>query len=108
MIIQGPYGNDVPPTTRGGKTDAAARKDAVTKPDAAAEAAKPVEPAAPTDAVQISAAALEIQRLLEAAKSSPDVRATLVDRIKQLVQTGRYQVDNRSLALRLIDEYTTR
>jgi flagellar biosynthesis anti-sigma factor FlgM len=108
MKIQGPYGNDVPPAKRSGKTDAAARKDAVTRPEAAAEAAKPVEPAAPADAVQISAAALEIQRLLETAKSSPDVRATLVERIRQLVQTGRYQVDNRSLALRLIDEYLSR
>jgi len=102
MKIQGPgYGNEAPRAERGSKPDA---------PEQASSAppAKPAAPAARTDAVEISAAALEIDRLLESAKASPDVRATVVERLRQEIRSGNYQVHDRTLATRIVEEYLSR
>src|SRR5262249_48914377 len=99
MKIEGPgYGSE------------ASRAEGSPKPDAPAPSARPSARAgsagaAPADDVAISAAALEIQRLLDAAKTSPDVRTSLVERLRAQIRSGDYQVDDRSLAIRIIDEY---
>ncbi|MBI3448784.1 MAG: flagellar biosynthesis anti-sigma factor FlgM [Acidobacteria bacterium] len=102
MKIQGPgYGNEAPRAERGNKSDA---------PESSSQsaAAKPAAPEAPADAVEISVAALEIDRLLESAKASPDVRATVVERLREAVRSGNYQVNDRSLATRIVEEYLAR
>lgn len=99
MKIQGPgYGDDVARPDRSGKPDAPVR------PDQTAQAQPQAQPPG-GDEVRISAAALEIQRLLDAAKAAPDVRADTVKQLQEAIRSGRYKVDDRSLVLRLIEEY---
>jgi len=47
----------------------------------------------------------EIRRLIDAAESLPDVRVDVVGRLREMVQAGQYKVDERAVALRLIEEY---
>jgi anti-sigma28 factor (negative regulator of flagellin synthesis) len=47
---------------------------------------------------------LEIRRLVGAARAVPDVRVDVVKRLRESVQSGRYRIDDRSIARRLIEE----
>jgi len=46
----------------------------------------------------------EIRRLVDAAEALPEVREDVVRRLRETVQAGRYRIDDRSVALRLIEE----
>jgi anti-sigma28 factor (negative regulator of flagellin synthesis) len=56
------------------------------------------------DGASALARVLEIRRLVDAARAMPDVRVAVVRRLRESLQTGRYRIDDRSIALRLIDE----
>jgi len=95
MKIQGPgYQGDVGRTERGSKSDAAS----------SARPGKPVRKAS-GDHVEISPAAVELHRLMDAANAAPEVRADRVASLRQAVKNGTYAVDDAELAGRLIEEY---
>jgi len=54
------------------------------------------------DRVTMSSASLLVQVAAEVAFEQPDIRQTEVDRLKDLVQSGRYEMDSKNIAQRLI------
>ncbi len=61
--------------------------------------------AALREGVEISDSARLMQRAEDVARSAPDVRADRVATLKQSIKDGSYQVDNGSLADRIIEEH---
>lgn len=60
---------------------------------------------APTDSVEISGRARELARARQAAEAAPDVRAELVARIKQQVESGTYEVSADLVARALLERH---
>ncbi len=56
----------------------------------------------PSAEVSLSDDALALQRILQAAKDAPDVRADIVQEIKGQIEAGNYKVDVNSLADKLL------
>lgn len=54
------------------------------------------------DGATLSTAAQDLLRARHAAQDAPEVRAALVAELRQQVQSGTYQVDEQSLAQRLL------
>jgi len=81
-----------------------------TKSDGAKASGSPSEgtrrsPSPNGDGPRDTARMQEIRRLIDAAESLPDVRVDVVGRLREMVQAGQYKVDERAVALRLIEEY---
>ncbi|MGQ9552837.1 MAG: flagellar biosynthesis anti-sigma factor FlgM [Anaerolineae bacterium] len=55
------------------------------------------------DAVDISAAAVLMQRAKEAVEAAPEVRKDVVTRLRQEIASGTYQVDTQELGRRILD-----
>jgi len=94
MKIQGPGYNDVIHTERGG---------AVT-PAGAGSTSRPARVDG-GDRVEISPGALEFERLREAAKAAPEIRAGVVSALQESIREGRYRVDDVAIAARIIEEF---
>ncbi len=58
-----------------------------------------------SDQVQISSLGKDFQTAKTAVAASPDVREELTASIKARVQSGTYQVDNRTFAEKLLRKY---
>ena len=56
-----------------------------------------------SDETTLSQEAQELLKARRAVQDSPDVRADVVAELQRQVQAGTYQVDDRSLARRLMD-----
>ncbi|MEW5773662.1 MAG: flagellar biosynthesis anti-sigma factor FlgM [Thermodesulfobacteriota bacterium] len=56
------------------------------------------------DGVSVSSDAKLLAAGFEAARKAPDVREDKVARLKELVASGQYQVDGRSIAERMVRE----
>lgn len=54
------------------------------------------------DQLALSDAAAELQELRDAFERLPDVREDVVRRIKQLVESGQYQIRNEAVAEKLL------
>jgi len=68
-------------------------------PAKAGAAARDSQPAsAAADEINVSERAAAISKLVETASQSPDVRTEKVDRLRRLVESGRYQPDSRDIA----------
>jgi negative regulator of flagellin synthesis FlgM len=52
--------------------------------------------------VQLSDEAQALQRLMQAVKDAPDVRQDVVDKIRESIDSGEYEIDLQSLAQQLI------
>ncbi|HZP12219.1 MAG TPA: flagellar biosynthesis anti-sigma factor FlgM [Nevskiaceae bacterium] len=61
-----------------------------------------VQPAADAGGVHLSKDALQLQSLQGAAQSSPDVDEARVAQVKRALSDGTYQVDARSVAVKLL------
>lgn len=61
-------------------------------------------PSAGTDRLALSANAQELQKLRDEIDSSPDVRQALVDRVKEEIASGRYNIDGVKIADALLKE----
>jgi negative regulator of flagellin synthesis FlgM len=66
-----------------------------------------VMPANVADAtkVELSPRAQDIKRIKELANSAPDVDQAKVDKFQKLIDAGKYKVDAKSVADRLVDEH---
>ena len=85
-----------PPSTRPAETRA--------KPGAGDDAsgrAAPVE--RPAAKVELSSRSRELHEALRAANEAPDVRQDEVDRVREALREGRYEVDPRRIAERMLD-----
>lgn len=62
--------------------------------------------AVPTDSskVELSARAKDIQKIKDLALSSPDVDQAKVDKFQKLIDSGKYKVDAKAVADKLVDE----
>ncbi|PIQ96525.1 MAG: flagellar biosynthesis anti-sigma factor FlgM [Nitrospinae bacterium CG11_big_fil_rev_8_21_14_0_20_56_8] len=57
-----------------------------------------------TENVNVSSQAKDIQAALQAARSAPDIRVEKVERIKQLIAQGKFHVDSRDLAEKILKD----
>lgn len=63
--------------------------------------AKPVGAVAAADSVSLTGNARELQKLAQATGSTPSQDSSRVDRIRQAVSNGSYQVDSKAVAAKL-------
>ncbi|MGQ9524039.1 MAG: flagellar biosynthesis anti-sigma factor FlgM [Armatimonadota bacterium] len=61
-----------------------------------------VAPKSEADQLTLSSAAAELQELRETFESIPDVREDEVRRIKQLIESGQYQIRDDAIAEKLL------
>ena len=54
--------------------------------------------------IALSSRAIDIQRALAAAKSAPDIRIEKVERIKTEIEEGRFHVDSKDLAEKILND----
>ena len=55
--------------------------------------------------VELSSRAQDVQKIKELAKNSPDVDMDKVEKFKRLIADGKYKVDAKSVADRMVDEH---
>lgn len=55
--------------------------------------------------VQVSDRAQEAKRIKELAKAAPDVDMQKVEKFRALIDSGKYKVDAREIANRMVDEH---
>ena len=62
---------------------------------------------APVDSskVELSARAKDIQKIKDLALSSPDVDQAKVDKFQKLIDSGKYKVDAKAIADKMVDEH---
>ncbi len=72
----------------------------------AARSQPPGTPAPPgsSDRVELSSVARELARAREAALAAPEVRETLVERIRHEIDSGLYQPDVRAIAKGVLED----
>ncbi|MBC7742917.1 MAG: flagellar biosynthesis anti-sigma factor FlgM [Bdellovibrionaceae bacterium] len=90
--------------TDASKTDKAAEKSkAGATKEITASAVQPSQ----GDAVKVdlSSRAQDIQRIRELANGAPDVDQAKVDKFQKLIDSGKYKVDSKAVADRLVDEH---
>ena len=58
---------------------------------------------APKDTVELSPEARQVSALVEAAKRLPDVRTDKVERVREALQQGTYNVDPRAVARAILE-----
>ena len=56
------------------------------------------------DTVELSSRSREMQKVQEVLQRTPDVRTEKVVALKKLIQEGKYQIDNKGLAEKMIRE----
>jgi negative regulator of flagellin synthesis FlgM len=56
------------------------------------------------DRVDLSIRSKELKRIEEVVASAPDVRAERVEALKKLIEDGKYEVDSKALAQKMIEE----
>ncbi|MEE9258607.1 MAG: flagellar biosynthesis anti-sigma factor FlgM [Nitrospinaceae bacterium] len=57
--------------------------------------------------IALSSRAKDIQKAFEAAKSAPDIRVDKVERIKTEIAEGRFHVDSKDLAEKILQDIIT-
>ncbi len=60
-----------------------------------------------SEQIVLSSKAKDIQRAQEAVRSAPDIRVDKVNRIKQQLSDGTYQVNTRDVAEKILKEIIT-
>lgn len=62
---------------------------------------------APADSskVELSARAKDIQKIKDLALSAPDVDQAKVDKFQKLIDAGKYKVDAKAIADKMVDEH---
>lgn len=55
--------------------------------------------------VQLSPRAQDIKKIKEAANSAPDVDAAKVEKFKKLIADGKYKVDAKAVAEKMVEEH---
>ena len=56
------------------------------------------------DRVDLSMRSKELKRIEEVVASAPDVRTERVEALKKLIEDGKYEVDSKALAQKMIEE----
>lgn len=55
--------------------------------------------------VELSSRAKDVQKIKDLALSAPDVDQAKVDKFQKLIDSGKYQVDAKAIANKLVDEH---
>lgn len=71
------------------------------RPGAGDDASTRVE--RPAAKVELSGRSRELHEALKAANDAPDVRAAEVERVREALREGRYEIDPRRIAERMLD-----
>ena len=75
--------------------------------DRTAEKTRPVRPETPglpPDRLEVSSAAREFAAIRDAALRAPEVRAELVETLRQKIDSGAYEPQARAIATRMLEE----
>ncbi len=92
--------------TDASKTDKAAENSkAGTLQDKKTSAVMPMPSGFEATKVELSPRAQDIKRIKELANSAPDVDQAKVDKFQKLIDAGKYKIDAKSVADRLVDEH---
>ncbi len=67
--------------------------------------AKAAQNSSPSASVDLSPRAMEAKTIKELALAAPDVDAQKVAKFRQLIDSGNYKVDAKSIADRMVDEH---
>lgn len=92
-------------------SDAKAEKAAGAASAAAAKKSSHSEAAAGASAgtqatkVELSSKAQDINKIKELAKNSPDVDSAKVEKFKRMIAEGKYKVDAKAVASKMVDEH---
>jgi negative regulator of flagellin synthesis FlgM len=80
---------------------------AVKKNSKSAEAAEASAAGASSQAtkVELSSRVQDIKKIREAAQNAPDVDAAKVEKFKNLIAEGKYKVDAKAIADKMVDEH---
>ncbi|MEQ1722726.1 MAG: flagellar biosynthesis anti-sigma factor FlgM [Pseudobdellovibrio sp.] len=89
------------------KSAEAAKSGAVKKNSKTAEAAEAGSAGASSQAtkVELSSRVQDIKKIKEVAKNTPDVDAAKVEKFKKLIAEGKYKVDAKAVADKMVDEH---
>lgn len=89
------------------KSSEASQVGGVNKNTKANQASATQEASAGTQAtkVELSSRAQDIQKAKEIAKNSPDVDMDKVEKFKRLIAEGKYKVDAKAVADRMVEEH---
>ncbi|MEK6628578.1 MAG: flagellar biosynthesis anti-sigma factor FlgM [Bdellovibrionota bacterium] len=79
----------------------ATKKNSKTSESAAADVARSGSQATK---VELSPRVQDIKKIKEAAKNAPDVNADKVAKFKQMIAEGKYKVDAKAVAEKMVDE----
>lgn len=90
--------------TDAGKTEKAS--DKIKAAEIKSQQAVGIKPeATESSKVELSTRAKDIQKIKDLASSSPEVDQAKVDKFQKLIDSGKYKVDSKAIADKLVDEH---
>lgn len=87
------------------KADKSKKADAAGTTDAAKTTGLPFASSNDSVKVDLSARSQDIQRAKEIAMSSPDVDQAKIEKFQKLIDEGKYKIDSKAIAERMVDEH---
>ncbi|TRX73269.1 flagellar biosynthesis anti-sigma factor FlgM [Pseudomonas mangiferae] len=88
---------------RSGSAQSGTRSEAVSGQSASAQAqAQPAEKAKSGETVQLSSEAQQLQKITDKLRDLPAVDKERVEKLKQSIADGSYQVDSRKIASKML------
>lgn len=93
--------------TKSDKASGSSKAGGVNKNAKAGDAAASSQAAAGSQAakVELSPRAQDIKRIKELANNSPDVDSAKVEKFRKLIADGKYKVDAKAVADKMVDEH---
>lgn len=91
--------------TDAGKTKSETVKDKKDLSQVESSHGKPFLDTADSVKVDLSTQAQDVKRIKELAKNSPDVDQAKVEKLRQMIAEGKYKVDAKAIADRMVDEH---
>ena len=91
--------------TQSEKASGASKAGNVKNGATSSEAVSPNSSASAATKVELSPRVQDIKKIKELAKNSPDVDVDKVARFKQMIDEGKYKVDAKAVAEKMVDEY---
>ncbi len=87
------------------KASGASKSGDVKKNSNSAQSSTAGSPTTEATKVQLSPRVLDIKNIKELAKNAPDVDTDKVAKFKQMIAEGKYKVDAKSVADKMVDEH---
>lgn len=93
--------------TSDAKASDSAKASGVKKSDSTSQESAKVSSAQGSQAtkVELSSRAQDVKKIKDIATSAPDVDSAKVEKFKQLIAEGKYKVDAKAVADRMVDEH---